>query len=298
MKKISIKNILIPVDFTDTSDAATANGIKIAALLKANIFLIHVMEFNAYNYSVFPETEIVIPSVLELESAVDKKMNLIKEKIRKKFSIIPKVLVSIGDVPSEIIRFSKKEKIDLIVMGTHGISGYKELFIGSNAQRVVTLSEIPVLTMQKSSGKCKFKKILLPIDNSLHSREKVNLAMIIADLFKAKIQIIGLPDSKEKKVLNMFNIKCRSVEKIIAADELPFKTTLVYGINLAEASIKFASKNKCDLIVINTGHESEVTGIFMGAFAQQIVNHSKIPVLSFKHSEGHFSIDTSGFGIS
>jgi len=78
---------------------------------------------------------------------------------------------------------------------------------------------------------------------------------------------------------------------------LPYNTSVVYGENLAKKAIKYAAENKCDLIVINTGHESKMTGIFLGAFAQQIVNHSKIPVLSFKHTEGHFYIETPGFGI-
>jgi nucleotide-binding universal stress UspA family protein len=60
---------------------------------------------------------------------------------------------------------------------------------------------------------------------------------------------------------------------------------------------RYATRSKCDLIVINTGHESKITGIFLGAFAQQIVNYSKIPVLSFKHSKGHLIIETPAYGI-
>ena len=273
-------------------------AVKLAQLLKAELFFIHVIEFNSYYFSIDPNMQVDLPSLLNMKKSVEKKMIVLQKKIKREFGIKPKVFIASGDIHSEIISYSQEKKIDLIIMGTHGTSGFDEFFIGSNAQRVVTLSEIPVLTMQKKSSKIGFKNILVPIDNALHSREKVNLAMIFADLFGAKIHLIGLPDSSEKQELNKFKIKLESVEKIISSDKLPYKTTIVQGENLAQAALNYATKNKCDLIVINTGHESKSTGIFLGAFAQQIVNHSKIPVLSFKHSEGHFIIETQGYGIS
>ncbi len=302
MKKSEIKNILVPVDFSETSEIALTEAVKLASLLKANLFLIHVVEylneFNGYFYSVVPEIQTSIPLLLEFEKTVGKKMEEKKTEINKKFGITPEVFITSGQVHSEIIRFSENKKIDLIVMGTHGVSGYKELFIGSNAQRVVTLSDIPVLTIQKEINKTGFKNILIPIDNALHSREKVNMALLIAELFGSTIHIIGLPDSEKELDLNKITIKLESVEKIINNDKLSYKTTIVHGKNLAKDALKYANENNCDLIVINTGHESKLTGIFLGAFAQQIVNHSKIPVLSIKHKEGYFSIETPGFGIS
>jgi len=302
MEKSTIKNILVPLDFSDTSEIALTEAIKLAGLFKANVFLIHVVEylneFNGYFYSVVPEIQTSIPLLLEFEQTVEKKMEETKERIQKKYGIKVEVTVTSGQVHSEIIRFSEKEKVDLIIMGTHGVSGYKELFMGSNAQRVVTLSDVPVLTIQNEINKTGFKNILIPIDNSLHSREKVNMALLIADIFGSTIHIIGLPDSEEELDLNKITIKLESVEKIISSDKLPYKTTIVHGKNLAMDAIKYADENNCDLIVINTGHESKLTGIFLGAFAQQIVNHSKIPVLSIKHKEGYLTIETPGFGIS
>lgn len=298
MKKFKIKNILVPVDFSETSENAITVAITLAKLLKANVFFIHVIEFKGYYFSVMPEMQTILPSHQDLEKAADKKTNEMSEKIRKKFGILPKVFIANGSVHSEIISYSKKEKIDLIIMGTHGISGYKDFFMGSNAQRVVTLSDIPILTMQKDSTKSKFKNILIPIDNSLHSREKVNMAMLIADLFDAKIHIIGLPGSKDKQELDELKIKLESVEKNVQSDKLPYKTSLVHGESLAQSALKYANENKCDLIVINTGHESKITGIFLGAFAQQIVNHSKVPVLSIKHTEGYYTIVTPAFGFN
>ncbi len=298
MENIRIKNILVPVDFTKITETIINEALTIARLLKADLHFIHVIEYHRYQFSIVPETRAVLPTLLELEQEVNRRMNILKVKIRKTYGIIPKIFTTSGYTHTEIVNYAKDNKIDLIVMGTRGASKYKELFAGTNAQRVITLSETPVLTLQKRKKETGFRKILMPIDNSLHSREKVFLAMTIADIFGSVIHILGLPESKAKKQLDKFMIKLESVEKIIKADNMPYVTKVVQGRNLANAAIKYASKNNCDLIVINTGHESKVTGIFPGAFAQQIVNYSKIPVMSFKHSRGHLIIETPGYGIS
>lgn len=297
MKKINIRKILVPIDFTETSDIALAEATSLAIGLKADILLLNVVESTGYNYSVFAATETIPPSLNDLEGRIRKKMEVMKGQIVKKFGIKCSTFVVSGHIHTEINNFANMKKVDLIVMGTHGASGFKEYFIGSNSQRVITLSDIPVLTTQRKSNKTGFKNILIPLDNSIHSREKVNIAIIIAKLYNSKIHLLGLPDSRDKNDVAKFKIKMASVERLIESDELQYESNLAHGSNLAETAIKYATKNKCDLIVINTGHESKITGVFMGAFSQQIVNHSLIPVLSYKHTYGQYSIDTPGFGI-
>ena len=297
MKNTEIKKILVPVDFTDASEVALLAATSLAVLLNSEIYLVHVFETGGYNYSVFAKTETIPPSPAAIKKNIGKKLEELKEHVIKKYNLKCSVVVLSGHIHSEIYKFSKKKKVGLVVMGTHGASGYKEFFIGSNAQRVVTISEVPVLTIPHTSKKTSFKNILIPIDNSAHSRAKVNIAMLIADQYDANIHLIGLPDTKDKTELSKFNIKMKSVEKIIDKEGLSYSSKIVQGKNMADAALNYASKNKCDLIVINTGHESRTTGIFLGAFSQQIVNHSNIPVLSYKHADGEFIIETPGFGV-
>lgn len=296
MKKIEIKKILVPIDFTETSFVAMEEAVSIAKLSKATLCLIHVIEFNGYYFSMVPETQAVLPALLEIEKGVQRKLNALSEEIKIKSAVDVEVYVTTGQIYSEIIDFSEKNNIDLILMGTHGASGYRELFIGSNAQRVVNHSKIPVLTIQEKRFKKEIKNILVPIDSSLHSREKMNFTIVLANLLKAKIHLIGIDDTKSKD-LKSINIKLKSVEDLIISNNLTYQTTIISENNIALASMNYAKENGCDLIVINIGHESNMSGVLSDFFSQQIVNHSKIPVLSLKHSEGYFSINTPGFGI-
>ena len=216
MKNSKIKRILVPVDFSETSEIAVAEAMTLAKLLKAELFLIHVTEFDRnYMAVVEPNMETIFPDLKEAKVIVEKKLETMRMKIQKESGINPILFLAEGIVHSEIIDYSKKKKINLIVMGTHGVSGLKEIFVGTNTYRVVTLSDIPVLTMQKKLDKKGFKNILIPIDNSLHSREKVNIAMVFAEVYGAKIHIIGLPNSEDKLELKQFKIKLESVEKIV-----------------------------------------------------------------------------------
>lgn len=276
-----IKKILVPVDFSETSKAAVLQGAEMARLLNAEMNLLHINDEKHVNHN-----------GAAAQASAGTEMENFKKDILTKYGISAESFIMPGNVVDQIIDFSRKRGIDQIVMGTHGASGYREMFIGSNAQRVVTLSEIPVLTMLDCINESQFKNILIPIDNSIHSREKVNITMEIAKLFNSKIHILGLVDSDATIDHNKMMIKLESVEKHVKHDKLSYVTSIEHGHNIAKTAINYSNVNKCDLISINTGHESKITGISLGPFAQQIVNHSTIPVLSVKQSKALYTTTT------
>lgn len=297
MKTNTIHKILVPVDFTETAEAAIEQAALIAYKLKAELYLLHVAEDEDDYADLLAESHSVVNSVADVEAVVAEQLDRIKERIQRKYDLEVESVVVEGTIGEKIAHFAELNHIDLIVMGTHGASGFQEFLIGSNAQHVVSGSKIPVLTLRKNREATGFLNILIPLDNAMHSREKVNIAMVMASLQGAKIHIIGLPDSNDTLHVNRMKIKCRSVEEIVMAEAHPFETHLLHMQNLSQAAMNYAETNNCDLIVINTGHESESAAGPLGAFANKIVNHAQVPVLSFRHSEGHFSIDTPGYGI-
>ncbi len=297
MKLDIIKTILVPVDFMESSQRSIVEGAKLAKLFKAELILLHVLEMNSSLYPILDGEDMQHLSVSDLKIFLEHQIKKTGSRLNSRYGIKPRVEVRAGSIASEILSFSKKIKADLIVMGAHGHSGYKEWLIGSNAQTIVDQASVPVLTISSNYNKTGFRKILIPIDNSIHSREKVNIAMRFAELFDAEIHIVGLPDTDDDMELNKFYTKIASVEKHIDSDNLTYKTSILQGKNLATVAINYAVSKSCDLIVINTGHESRLKEVFLGAFSEQIVNHSSVPVLSLKHSYDHYTIETPGFGV-
>jgi nucleotide-binding universal stress UspA family protein len=164
-------------------------------------------------------------------------------------------------------------------MGTHGVSGYQEFFLGSNSFRVVTASSIPVLTVQCHAHKVGFNNIVLPIDGSKNSREKVSHAAAIATAYDATVHIAGLITKKHRKKEPIFNVKIKQVEDFLNKKGIKHTRRIVHGKDLANMTIDVAKEVDACLTVIMTEQEGS-SGLFMGPFAQRIVNHSEVPILS------------------
>jgi nucleotide-binding universal stress UspA family protein len=289
METQTIKRILIPVDFSETGMLALDHGAFMARIFKAELYLLHSIEkidfpFNVDGTVLFLNDD----DGDKLEAITTKKINDLSDKIAITNGIHVIPLLKKGRVVSAVADVVDEFLIDIIVMGTHGAKGFEEYFIGSNAHKTVSITSCPVITIQTHAQKIGFENIVLPIDNSLHSRQKVDVVIELANHYGAKVHILGLINTNEDINENKFNIKIDSVEKALKHAKLAYVRKIVKGKNLAVESMNYSNEIKADLIVIMTDHESNLTGMFLGGFAKQIINHSQIPVMSIKPLVGIF----------
>lgn len=285
MSTFEVKNILTPTDFSDTAMLAIEHSAFMARLSKATLHLLHVIKIAEFTYTINNPAAIG-NNIEEIEKFSLQKLNEIAEQLKVKYAINIQTLVSKGNPAEEIEIAAGNYKIDLVIMGTHGTSGFNEYFIGSNAHKTIKRCPCPVLTVQVDSKKLGFHDIVLPVENTYHSLEKVNKTVDLAKLYAAKIHLLGVQHNQEMSAIKQFNLMLENVEKVITHAGLSYDKTVVNGDNLAEQTLKFAEKAGADLIVVLTDHESELNDSILGALAKQMVNHSKIPVLSIKPKEG------------
>lgn len=286
MEPIQIKRILIPTDFSETGLLALEHATFMARLFKAHLYLLHVVEAFEYTYSIY-EPEVMVRDTEEVHEVVSEKLKKLAERISKEQGVHVSTLIGSGRPAAGISETVRENDIDLVIMGTHGANGFEEYFIGSNAHKVVNMAPCPILTVQTHAKKIGFKNIVMPIDNTLHSRQKVNNVIELASMYGSKVHILGLLNSDEEIDEKKFNIKLDSVENVIKKVGVPYVRKLKKGKNIAMEAMNYSDEVKADLIVIMTDHESNLTGRFMGALSKQIVNHSKVPVMSIKPIEGY-----------
>lgn len=281
-----IERILIPTDFSETGLLALEHGAFMARLFKADLYLLHVVEVLEFKYNVY-DPGLMMRREDEMEEVVSTRLGELAIKVREEYGVPVNTIITGGRTASGIAETARENKIDLIVMGTHGAKGFEELFIGSNAHKTVTMSPCPVITVQTHAQKLGFTNIVMPIDNSLHSRQKADWVIALASKYGSKVHILGLlsHDDDEKK----FNIKLETVEKAVKKAGIAYQREVVKDGNLAQEALNYSNKVNADLIVTLTDHESNLTGMFLGAFAKQIINHSRIPVMSIRPKEGPFS---------
>ena len=288
MESFKIENILVPIDFSETSLLVIEHAAFTAKLYKAELVLLHVVEKHWEKFNiVVPEIRINAPD--DLINSIEKRLEEISANILSTYGVKSICITSHGTIFNEIISVSKEQNVNLIMMGTHGTSGFVEFFIGSNAYKVVTTAECPVITVQAHAKKLGFTNILVPIDDSIHSRQKINHAIVLAKHFGSKLHIVGVADFTDEADAHKFKIKLDQIEEYIKKCDLTCTVEIMSGKNQATITSVYAQSTGIDLIIIMTDQDEDITGRLMGTYAQQVVNHSKIPVMSIQPTLGFSS---------
>ncbi len=253
----TIDNILVPYVDSPSANGALKTAIAISNIYKAKLHVIHVVTDKS-DVNVLDK----VKEICTAENAV--------------FTFIERS----GNIHKEIIKAEKEIGAGLIVMGAYGITGWQQLWVGSNAFKVVSTSHCPVMTLQGDVTSFKgFNKIMLPLDDSEETRQKVNWVLNLAKGFDAEVLIFNTTkvkgDDSRKKLAHYAS----QVEMLLAKEGIKTSFDESYGNNIAEDCIKFAQLHNCDLITIMTETEN-TNSFFMGTYAQQLVSTSNIPVLS------------------
>ncbi len=146
----SIKKIILATDFSDISKDASSHALQLARTYKAKLKALHVFDINAW--SIPSHDYLATDAVVEgLEEAIQRGKNALKE-LAESFDLEVETIFTEGDPGHEIVRVAEELNADLIVLGTHGYSGWKRFTIGSVAELVVRHAPCAVLTI-KPKGK-------------------------------------------------------------------------------------------------------------------------------------------------
>jgi len=275
-----MKQIIVAIDFSKCSIHALEYAIKIANKIKSNILMVWVDNAKS-DESVYPD--LVSTSRKEIadnfDELTEKYGNGLKEgeisyKIRK------------GKVHLEIANQAKYSDAMLVIAGTHGVSGFEEFWIGSNAYRIVTTAPCPVITIRSDFKFEKdINKIVLPIDSSLETRQKLPFSTKIAKYFNSEIHVVSLYSTTIKAVRHRVDNYTLQVKKYLEDENVKFSIEAIDAENITNATVEYAKKIDADIIAIMTEQETTTANLFLGAYAQQMVNHSPIPVLSIHAKE-------------
>jgi len=277
-----INKILIPYDFSETADLSLEHAIFMAKLIKAEITLLHIVETVSFTSAI---SHALGGVEKKIETATNEKLEQLAKDIHQKSGFSLKVRTEVGRIYKKICAVAKEVEADIVIMGTHGSSGYQKFSVGTNTSRVVQESPCPVLSVQTHAKGLGFRKIVLPIDESNESRQKVPWAVGLAQFYGSHITIVGLLNFSNADLVRKFKIKVEQVEEYVVNHGLSFDTKYVEGSDLSGMTMKAAEEVDADLLVIMTEQEPSLTGFLLGTYATRIVNNSKVPVLSIHPAE-------------
>jgi nucleotide-binding universal stress UspA family protein len=278
----TIEKILIPYDFSETSALSLEHAVFMAKLLKAQMKLLHVIETVSFTSAI---SHAFSGFEKKIETSSNEKLQEIADRIHNESGVAVSVGTEVGRIYKKIAESAKQWHADIIIMGTHGSSGPQDHIVGTNTLRVIAEAKCPVISVQTHTKKLGFTHILLPIDDSEHSREKVPLALEMANIYKAHIHILGLMPGGNEEKKRKFRMKVEQAEDWLSGHDVICDSDFVDGHDLSKSTLDYAAQKDVDLVVIMTEQNFTLTGTSLGKYANQIINFSKIPVLSVQPAE-------------
>jgi nucleotide-binding universal stress UspA family protein len=268
-----MKTIIVPLDFSTESMNGLTMSLMLAEKTRANIQMVHVISKNINNNETFEKEN------LRAKQKFEEILQKCKESGNLNCSL--NYTIKEGKIFSEITNIADKYEDSVIVLSTHGESGFEEMFIGGNAYKIISHSKNPVITVRKLKLSSTIDKIVLPLDFTLETREKVPYTVKLAKLFNSEIHLITVRGSNLKSIEKKLHMYAGQVASYFNIHKIPYKVEHLHGGNLTDIIIDYSTSVDADLISIMTEQEKSVSNLLLGSYAHQMINKASIPVLSY-----------------
>jgi nucleotide-binding universal stress UspA family protein len=271
--------ILVPIDYSEQSIIALEQAVSLSRVFESEIHVLNVVSEEFSLAKLFDDSD-----KAEFEKRAKAKLNQFIEEKSKDFGVDLKSIQIHGKIYEQIVNTADVIDAQFIVMGTAGTPSLKKKFIGSNALRVVRESHKPVITIKGKHHRKGCQNIILPLDLTKETKEKVARAVEFAKRFGSVIRVVSVLMTNDEFVVNRLTRQLDQVKKYIVEQGVDCTAEIVRDTkgrqSLADSVIDYGNKSKGDLIMIMTQQETDFTDYFIGSSAQEIINESDIPVLS------------------
>lgn len=276
-----MKKIIVPVDFSQHSTYALEAAATLAKKHDSELLVLHMLELSN---AIISETSNIKQeeTVFFLKLAEKKFTDFLDKEYLKDVKVTP--IVKHFKVFSEVNDVAKEHNADLIVMGSHGASGFKEVIVGSNTEKVIRHADIPVLVIKHNPILMDFENVVFACD---FSKDTIKPYINASNLFKIlgvqmHLVYINLPGNSFKSSMEM---EKRVSEFLKTADgnlENIDRVTYVNDYTIEQGIFNFSNAIGADLIAVATHGRTGLAHFFEGSISEDIANHSTLPVITFK----------------
>ena len=274
-----MKTLLVPTDFSETARYAIDFSAEMAKKIDAEVYLLHVLYApdtdtglgTGGSWADASDTVMTVPYMIKrLKLLKGQMQDLIKGS--KLYGLKVYDEIETGEAAIKIPDAADKYDADLIIMGAHGVSGLKEVFVGSTSEKVVQHTKRPVLTIKNPVTR-DIKKIVFASDFSNESSSVFKKVMEFATVFQAEVQLLTV--AKDDTAPHLQRIR-----NFLYRNNIELAHSVYPDSNTERGIIDFASKANADVIAIGTHGRSGFARLFSPSVSEHLVNHSFLPVLT------------------
>jgi nucleotide-binding universal stress UspA family protein len=273
-----MKRILIPTDFSKYSEEALKVAAQIARKYNSEIILLHMLELPIQANVAIGGGKSIPEIMFYKNKAIDNLEKLMDSDYLKGINVSE--AIEFKKVYEGVLDASEKNNVDLIVMGSHGTSGFDELLVGSNAEKVVRFSKIPVLVVKKEADEFKARNFVFASDFSKETRKPFRKMIEFAKIFDSNLFLVMICTPNSFKTSHDAE---RVMREFIANFDVENYSTHIYNdTNIENGIINFANSVDADLIGICTHGRTGLAHFFNGSVSEDLVNHVVRPIITFK----------------
>ena len=276
-----IKRIAVPIDFSEYSEYALEVASKIAKLLDGELIVVHLLGMDKVH---LPDSESALVYDNELHLKLVK--NKFKEFLKKPWLKNIKLTHFIQNYKNftELNAIAEDFICDLIVMGSHGNTGFKNTFVGSNTEKIVRTSRIPVLVIKNREKDFKIEKVVFASDFSRDYLPAFKKLLEWLRPFDAELQLLHVNTSEnfmrrteiEEKIFKF--LLQAEIEDISLYDKVAYYD----DDSIEEGIFSYSYKYEADIITIPTHGRRGLAHFFIKSLGEDLMNHSETPVLTIK----------------
>ncbi len=282
-----MKNFIVPIDFSEESLSGLDMAVLFSQKKTVNIQLVNVITSSSDNLQ---------STKTESEKSAEKKFKKLIKEYEPKLGNDSKIryIIKTGKVYKEIVSQADSYQNSVVAASTHGASGFEELFVGSNAIKIMSATHKPVFAIRKAAPK-KIKKIVLPIKLLADTRQKFPMAAEIAKLFGAEVHVVTISTKNNKRDLKRLHSYSNQCVGYLKYNKIPVVTSTVVGDSLPNLTLNYAKAVNADMIIMMSS-SIDKWNVVLGSFAQQMLNKSHLPLLAVKPMPRQLPSGFSAYG--
>jgi nucleotide-binding universal stress UspA family protein len=275
-----MKRIIVPVDFSKHSEFALETAAALAKKHNSELIVMHMLEMSESIFSASSEERNEENAFMMMVTNRNFSAFLDKPYLE---GVNVTSLIKYHKVLKEVAEVALENKADLIVMGSRGHSNHDGIFTGSNTEKVVRYSKTPVLVVKSKPNSINFEHVVMATDFTEDSIPAVKNALkVLAELStKTTLLHINLPnlgffstfeiDEKIAKFLELADLKESDVNIARISDH-----------SVEDGVLAYSTIHKADALAMITRGRTGLSHFFEGSISEEVVNHSKLPVVTFK----------------
>ena len=280
-----MKKILVPVDFSEHAKHALDFALQFNKVINGKITLLHVLELPAGSVNYGGDMTAATAEVVykrELIDGISSKMHDWADKVTTAGQEVA-IRIEYGTPFRSIGKEVADEGADWVIMGSRGASGLREVFLGSNAERVIRHANCPVITIKGETDLSEIKNMVFASDLSYDQEDVAVKAREFQEMLGLNMHVVRVKTPHNFLVAQEAK---EQIEEFAQSNALIDYTSNVVDAEFAEEGIvEFAEEINAGIIVMGTHGRTGIAHMFGGSRAEDVANHSNIPVLTFKVGE-------------